>query len=128
MRHFLFFLFQLLQLFLFGFRFIIKIESELWSVDYTEANIIFSDDTGIETIEVKQQNIVRVKSLFGLEHHASLILLLALIFLIVLPLFFPELVGNNQVPFFTFVHDEELVSLGSLIFQAPLPQVATDVT
>jgi hypothetical protein len=112
-----FFIFLLFLLLIGLFGFVVVGERHERSFDYAEADVVLSDDRGVEGVEIEQQNVVFVEPFHGIDHVPSLVLLPVDFLVLVRMSLLSELIWDNQILFEALMHDEELISFSPLNFQ-----------
>lgn len=106
--------------------FVVVAEWYKGAFDFAETYVIFSDDRGIQWVEVEQQNVVLVEPFQWIDDVSSLILLLVCL-LVIFVFIFSELVRNDQVSLDALMHNKELVAFCPLYVQWSPPDVTTNV-
>lgn len=96
--------------------------------DDAEADIVLPDDGRVQTVEIQQQDEILIEAFEWIQHVASLVLLPIGFFLLLAALLLSELIGNDQTPGATLMHDKILVPLSPLYLQRPLPRVTANIT
>lgn len=85
--------------------FIVIAQRDQRPLNFTEANVVLSDDRRIERVEIEQKNVLFVESFHRLNDVTSLIFFSVSLFIILIVFVFTELVRNNETSFDALMHD-----------------------